>query len=267
MTQYRGPRTQKAIQGFVKRREVPVVTQIEGAMMGQFNRVDDVVVVAYLSKDDATLLEGFRTVARELHRDYVFGHTDDASLAAAENLSVPSIKVFKNADNDHRTLSGTFTSTSLASFLDTAVPTVIRDFSEKQIDTFMQRDKLTVYIFTATDSQATSLRQNLTPLAKKYEKYVVGAIADVSRHGEMATNFLVRFGVEETEMKTPCVVVHAPLNDNVFLYEPGKKIEVVVLEGMLMGILQGKAKSGDVFGKEAADMEGEEGQEGGHDEL
>jgi hypothetical protein len=47
------------------------------------------------------------------------------------------------------------------------------------------------------------------------------------------------------------LVVHAPINDSVFLYRQGRKIERSVVEAMLTTILQGKAKSHQVFGSEA----------------
>jgi hypothetical protein len=53
------------------------------------------------------------------------------------------------------------------------------------------------------------------------------------------------------------------MNDNVFVYRQGTVIERGVVEGMLTKILQGKAKTGEVFGGEAE----EEMQGGGRDEL
>jgi len=61
----------------------------------------------------------------------------------------------------------------------------------------------------------------------------------------------------------PALVVHAPMNDNVFVYRQGRVIERSVVEDMLTRILQGKAKAGEVFGDEAQ----VEKRGGGHDEL
>ncbi|KAF2833559.1 hypothetical protein CC86DRAFT_389765 [Ophiobolus disseminans] len=269
MTRYRGPRTEKAIRDFVKRRELPIVTHIETAQLETLKEINDIVVVAYLPPDSPTLLSIFTSIASQHHFDFVFGYTTSASDASKENLPVPSIKIFKNADDDHRILNGAFTASSLSNFLTTAVPKVIRDFREKDLETFMQRDKLTLYIFTSSEDQACALRTGLTPLAKKYEKYVVFAVADGEKHKEMASNFLARFdaGGVGGGLKMPGVVVHAPLNDNVFMYARGKEIEQEVVESMLVTILQGKARSGDVFGREASDVEEGGREEWGHDEL
>jgi hypothetical protein len=266
VTRYRGPRTVKAISGWVKRRESGVVTRIDGNEVETFKEIDEIVVVAYLPSDDKMLLGEFTAVAAEQHHDYVFAYTTDSSIAKEQGLAVPSVKVFKSADRDHRILSNAFTSASLSSFLATAIPSTIRAFREKDLDAFMQRERLTLYIFAPLDSpRATSLRQKLTPLAKKYEKYVTFVVADAVKHAEMATNLLSRFGEKGKGQHTKTrLAVHAPLNDNVFMYASGKEMEAESVESMIKTILQGKAKSGDVFGSEAADLD-EEGNR--HDEL
>lgn len=266
-TRYRGPRTMQAISGWVKRKELGVITNIDEMGMEAFKEIDEIVVVAQLPSDDKTLLDCFTAVAAQQHQDYVFGYTTDPLIAKDQGLAVPSVKLFKNIDNDHRTLSGAYTSASLSSFLAIAIPSTIRTFREKDLENFMQRDKLTLYIFTSPgSSRATSLLQLLTPLAKKYEKYATFAMADAVKHAEMASKLLSRIDEhnKDQEMETS-IVVHAPLNNNVFMWAHGKKMERDDVESMLKTILQGKAKSGDVFGKDAADLE--EGKENAHDEL
>jgi hypothetical protein len=73
------------------------------------------------------------------------------------------------------------------------------------------------------------------------------------------------FGLE-VEKGFPALVVHAPMNDNVFVYRQGRRIEKGLVEGMLTTVLQGKAKSGEVFGSEAEQLEVVT-QGGRHDEL
>jgi hypothetical protein len=258
MARYRGSRTQNAIKGWINRKELPIVSHVTPEDLEAFTQTDDIVIIAYLPPSSPHLIDTFTSIAQQHHTSHVFGYTTTPSTSA------PSIKVFKNPDADHRLLTGPFTPASLQTFLATAIPPVIRTFREKELEIFMQRDKLTVYIFTPPPPAATTLLRSLTPLAKKYAKFATFAIADSVKQAEMATNFLGRFG-RDGGIKTG-VVVHAPMNDNVFMYQAGRKIEVKELEEMLMTILQGKAKSGDVFGSGAEDGDGDEG-EGGHDEL
>jgi protein disulfide-isomerase A1 len=125
----------------------------------------------------------------------------------------------------------------------------------------MQKDKLTVYIFASTSTSAKTLRHKLTPLAKKFAKYVIFGVADAVEYAPMAQNFGLM-----VEKGFPALVVHAPVNDNVFVYQQGRKIERGSVEAMLTTVLQGKATSNQVFGSEAGVMEAQNREES-HDEL
>lgn len=78
----------------------------------------------------------------------------------------------------------------------------------------------------------------------------------------MAENFGIR-----QDFAFPALAVHAPLNDNVFLYQEGEIIKVDVVEDMLVTILQGKARRGQVFGSEATEIKVDATEFGKHTEL
>jgi hypothetical protein len=102
------------------------------------------------------------------------------------------------------------------------------------------------------------VRRELTPVAKKYEQYTKFGVADAAEYAPTAKNF----GLSEDVF--PALAVHAPLNDEVFLYKQGRSIVGGVVDAMLTSILQGKARSGQVFGEDAP----ETGVASpGHDEL
>lgn len=126
-----------------------------------------------------------------------------------------------------------------------------------------QPGKLTVYIFATTDDEATSLRRELTPVAKKFDKYVTFGVADAVEYSPMAKNFGL------TSNMFPALAVHAPMNDNVFTYHQGRRILAPLVEAMLTTVLQAKAANGQVFGAEAPEMQPVVAQEAveGHDEL
>lgn len=121
-----------------------------------------------------------------------------------------------------------------------------------------------MYIFTADEDEGIAVRKELMPLATKYEKVVKIGVADAVEYSPMAKNF----GLVENTF--PALAVHAPMNDNVFLYKQGKTILAEIVEAMLTTILQAKAKPGEVFGEDAPDVD-DEGAKGidssRHDEL
>ncbi|KAH7094497.1 hypothetical protein FB567DRAFT_510344 [Paraphoma chrysanthemicola] len=268
MTRYRGPRTKRAFQSFIKKRELPVLSHISSNEIETFQKSDDIVIIASLHPNQESLLTTFSIIAARHHLRYIFAYTTiDAQT------SVPTITCYKNTDNDHRTLTGAFTEADLESFLATSTPSVIKTFREKDLETFMQRDKLTCYIFLALDDDdliATTLRRGITPLAKKYEKYITFALAALPKHAEMAGNFGAQINTQAEDAKgrgAPVLLVHAPMNDNVFYFQQGKKVSADAVEDMLTRILQGKAQNGQVLGQDAEDWEDVAGEEVMHDEL
>ena len=52
------------------------------------------------------------------------------------------------------------------------------------------------------------------------------------------------------------MVVHAPMNDNLFFWGRGRDVKRDGVEDMLMTILEGRAVRGQVFGGGAEDAEG-----------
>jgi protein disulfide-isomerase A1 len=256
---YRGPRTRKAIHSFIKKRELPILTELERKDM-QFRRVDSIVFIAMLAPDDDMHLKTFSAIAEKHHSDFVFGYTTDVSVAQKENVEPPSIICYRNNDRDNILLEGAFTFRDVENFLFTAKHRIIQHFHEKDIESFMQQNKLTAYIFLR-DPEDIRARRELAPIAKKYEKYVTFATVDTGRYEKMPQNFGIEMKGEQA------LVVHAPMNDNVFFYKQSKKIEVEVVEKMVETILHGKASAGQVFGEEAGDLEEEYEGARRHDEL
>jgi hypothetical protein len=264
-TRYRGPRRIQDIQSFIKKRELPFLSEIKD-LESDIRHIDSIVFVAYLASSNKDLLETYTAVAQKHHHDFVFGYTTNPTFTTdVGKTSAPSIICYRNLDADTLVLSAPFTFSDVENFIATAKNSHIKSFRERDIETFMQPSKLTVYIFTSPSLPSdTSLRHTLTPLAQTYSQFVIFAIVDLSRYPDMPANF----GIKEMQGDT-ALSVHAPGNDQIFKYAQGKKIERGVVEDMLVTILQGRAVDGQVFGEGAGNEDdGGEGEiEGGHDEL
>ncbi|KAJ4365113.1 hypothetical protein N0V83_008731 [Neocucurbitaria cava] len=262
VTRYRGRRTKNAIRSFATKHELPVLIHIQPHDFQALKTIDDIVVVAYLKPDQEELLQTFRDVAESHNQKFVFGYVTDAAIADAEAVTVPSIVCYKNLDGDNKSLSGHFSEADVESFLIAASTYAVKEFRERDMEDFMLPNKLTTYIFTASEDDAIAVRHELTPLATKYDKFVTFAITDTHEYAAMAQNFGVNM-----DLALPALVVHAPVNDNIFSYQQGKRMVADVVEAMLTTILHGKATSGQVFGGEAPDMEEDIGSSTIHSEL
>ncbi|KAF2662272.1 hypothetical protein K491DRAFT_646205 [Lophiostoma macrostomum CBS 122681] len=272
VVRYRGKKSVSGLRSFAVRYSLPRLSHVSSHTtdeLERFKKVDDVVVVAFLraasghgdGEQGAMLLETYKEVAEERYTDFVFGYVDDDDVAQKEGVAVPSIVCYKNADGDHKSLAGAFTKEDVEDMLEQCSKDVIGEFQERNMEEYLVKNKLALYIFAANEDEAMTARRELTPLAKKYNQYVKMGVADAYEYGPMAKNF----GLGEE--KWPAVAVHAPMNDNIFVYRQGKKILAEEAEAMLMTILQGKADNGQVFGEDADDV-GDAVESGSdHDEL
>ncbi|KAF2707090.1 hypothetical protein K504DRAFT_383805 [Pleomassaria siparia CBS 279.74] len=257
---YRGRRTKNAMRSFVKKHELPVMTQVVPSTLADMKKIDDMVVIAYLRPDQKALLDIFQSFAQRHYHDFVFGYSTDMATADAEGLAMPAVVCYKNTDGDDKVMNGHFQEIDLDAFL-SAVSTkdVIGEFNERTMDAFMAPGKLAAYLFASTEDDQFAIRRELTPIAKRYAKFVTFGIADAFEYGPMAANFGLKGD------KFPALAIHAPMNDNVFVYRQGRKIQAATVEAMLTTILQAKATSGQIFGDDAPKMR--EPGEDGHDEL
>lgn len=260
-TRYRGPRTPRALLSFLKKRELPILTRLKDGEE-RFRQIDDIVFLAILDESDKAHFDTYSAIAHKHHLDYVFAYTTDPLVAKRDEVRAPTVLCHRNKDGDTIALSGAFTEADVEDFVRKSRDSVIKEFREKDMEIFMQRDKLTVYLFTRSAEAARTLRHKLVDVAKKLSTYVTFTTVDVGRYPEMPGNF-------GTEMRGEMgVVVHAPLNDGLFFWGRGREVEREGVEDMLMTILEGRAVGGQVFGKEEGGKEDAGGVvREGHDEL
>ncbi|KAF1921843.1 thioredoxin-like domain-containing protein [Ampelomyces quisqualis] len=243
----------------MKKRELPVLSHLQVNDMN-FRRIDSIVFIAMLAPDDTHHLSIFTSAAQTHHFQFAFGHTTDPSIPAEEKVQTPSILCYRNDDGDSLLLSGPFTQRDVDKFLVASSTSVMKTFHEKNVEQYMQRDKLTAYIFLRNPDES-QVGRDLGLVAKKYDGVVIFAAVDLSRYAEMPGNFGIHVRGDEA------LVVHAPGNDQIFYFKQGKKIGGKEVEDMLVTILQGKASEGQIFGEGAEDVHEREGDEGAHDEL
>ncbi|KAF2117642.1 thioredoxin-like domain-containing protein [Lophiotrema nucula] len=262
---YRGRRTKDALKSFIIKWEYRALAKIEKNQISEFKELDDYIMIAYLPPDQDYPLELYRSVASKYSRTLIFGYSTDPEIAATEkDVGVPGIKCYRNTDGAHQWMNGPYSESNIEQFIETCTqPPLIGQFTERNMEEYMQRGKLSVYIFVTNDDDATRVRKELTPLATKFQQIAKVGVADAIEYGPMAKNFGLLDDV------FPALVVHAPHNDHVFLYKQGRRILASVFEDMVTTILNARAVNGQVFGEEAPVMNERDksSKTGNHDEL
>jgi protein disulfide-isomerase A1 len=102
------------------KQQLPAVSLLTPDTLEEFKTTDKVVVVAYISADDKTSNQTYTALAESLRDEYIFGATNDASLAKAEGVKQPAIVLYKDFDEGKSTFTETFDEEAVTKFIKTA---------------------------------------------------------------------------------------------------------------------------------------------------
>ena len=107
------------------KQSLPAVSVLTKDTIEEFKTADKVVLVAYFEADDKTSNSSFSEVAEALRDSYLFGATNDATLAKAEGVKQPSIVLYKAFDEGKVTYDGKFEKEAIESFTKVAATPLV----------------------------------------------------------------------------------------------------------------------------------------------
>jgi protein disulfide-isomerase A1 len=102
------------------KQSLPAVSTLTTETLEEFKTADKVVLVAYFAADDNASNTTFSTAADAMRDDYIFGATNDATLAKAEGVKQPSIVLYKDFDEGKNVFDQKFEIDAITQFAQTA---------------------------------------------------------------------------------------------------------------------------------------------------
>lgn len=106
-----------SILAFLQRQAMPAVAEITLESFQNFKSSFDTIAVAYLDEFDDAARKSFICLAEDMHDDLVFGVTSDRDLAAAEDVGIPTIVVYKSVAEQKTVLYNNLSQETMAKFL------------------------------------------------------------------------------------------------------------------------------------------------------
>lgn len=100
----------------------------------------------------------------------------------------------------------------------------------------LQTGKSLVYIFALTESERSTFRAALSPVAKKYKEFLSFATIDALEYGHMAQTLGLESGV------FPALALKNPSFGQVFPYAQRRSITAEAVESFILDIAQGRAE-------------------------
>jgi protein disulfide-isomerase A1 len=104
---------------------LPAVSVLSTETLEEFKTADKVVLVAFFEADDKASNATYGEVAESMRDDYLFGATNDATLAEAEGIKRPGIVLYKSFDEGKTTFEEKFDKEAISTFAKTAATPLV----------------------------------------------------------------------------------------------------------------------------------------------
>ncbi|KAK5048181.1 hypothetical protein LTR84_005851 [Exophiala bonariae] len=201
---YTGARKAPAIVSYMTKQGLPAVSLLTAETIEEFKTTDKVVVVAYIASDDKAANHTYTALAESLRDDYIFGATNDATLAKAEGAKQPSIVLYKDFDEGKNVYDAAFEDAAITKFIKTAATPLIGEVGPETYAGYIGAGIPLAYIFAETPEERTSLAETLKPVAEKHKGVINFAVIDAKAFGAHAGNLNLptdkfpSFAIQET---------------------------------------------------------------------
>ncbi|KAI1142969.1 protein disulfide isomerase [Hypoxylon sp. FL0543] len=204
ITPYTGQRKAGAITSYMIKQSLPAVSLLTPETLEDFKTADKVVLVAYIDASDKASNETYTKIAEKFRDSYLFGATNDATLAEAEGVKAPAIVLYKQFDEGKATFTDKFEEEAIENFAKVASTPLIGEVGPDTYSGYMSAGIPLAYIFSETAEERKSLGDALKPIAEKYRGKINFATIDASAFGAHAGNLNLKtdkfpsFAIQET---------------------------------------------------------------------
>jgi protein disulfide-isomerase A1 len=119
------------------KQSLPAVSMLSAENLEDFKTLDKIVIIGYFGTDDKASNETFTAVAESLRDSYLFGGTNDVALAKAEEVSQPSIVLYKGFDERRNVFDGKFDQEDITNFIKTASTPLVGEIGPETYSGYM----------------------------------------------------------------------------------------------------------------------------------
>lgn len=167
---------------------LPAISFVTSENFDSFSKSDKVVIIGFFAADDTKSNQTFAALADAQRDDFLFGATNDAALAKAQDVEVPAVVMYKEYDDPKVVKSGAFEQAALQAWTKQSAVPVLGEVGPDTYAGYMESGLPLAYIFVATDEEKTKLSEELLAVAGKYRGKVNFATIDASKFGGHANN-------------------------------------------------------------------------------
>ena len=170
------------------KQSLPAVSLVTVENFDTFAKSDKVVIVGFFEADDTTSNQTFTAVANVQRDDFIFGATNDASLAESQGVKLPGVVLYKTYDEGKDIYAGEFELESLKAWTKQSAVPLMGEVGPETYTGYMESGLPLAYIFVDSEADKKRLGEELTPVAAKFQGRVNFATIDAIQFGGHAGN-------------------------------------------------------------------------------
>ncbi|KAI1779807.1 protein disulfide isomerase [Hypoxylon cercidicola] len=234
ITPYTGQRKAAAITSYMIKQSLPAVSLLTSETFEDFKTADKVVLVAYIDSSDKASNETYSKIAEKLRDSYLFGATNDASLAEAEGVKAPTLVLYKQFDEGKATFTDKFEEDAIEEFAKVASTPLIGEVGPDTYSGYMSAGIPLAYIFSETAEERKELGDALKPIAEKFRGKINFATIDASSFGAHAGNLNLKTD------KFPSFAIQETVKNQKFPFDQEKEITYDAISAFVEDFSAGK---------------------------
>jgi protein disulfide-isomerase A1 len=215
------------------KQSLPAVSVLDKNSHGEFTKADKVVLVAYFEADDKETNATYSQVAETLRDSYLFGATNDASLAEAAGVKAPALVLYKSFDEGKNVFDGKFEVEKIVEFAKVSATPLIGEVGPETYSGYMEAGIPLAYIFTDKEEDKTKFSGFVEPLAKKFKGKINFATIDAAAFGAHAQNL-------NLEQKWPAFSIQETVKNQKFPFDQANELTEKALTQFIEDFAAGK---------------------------
>lgn len=218
------------------KQSLPAVSILSKDTLEDFKTQDKVVLVAYFEPTDKESNKTFSEVAEKLRDNYLFGASSDAALAKSEDVTFPSVVLYKSFDEGKSVFTKSFDAEAIEQFAKTASIPLIGEVGPETYAGYMATGIPLAYIFAETEEERTSLSTLLKSIAEKHRGAISFATIDAKSFGAHAGNLNLKAD------QFPAFAIQDTVNNKKYPYDQEAEITEATIAKFVDEFVAGKVE-------------------------
>ncbi|EED23592.1 protein disulfide isomerase Pdi1, putative [Talaromyces stipitatus ATCC 10500] len=231
---YPGARKSGALVSYMIKQSLPAVSPVTEANLEEFKTLDKIVIVGYIPSDSKKVNEVFNSLAESERDNFLFGASDDAAVAKAEEVEQPSIVLYKDFDEKKAVYTGPFDSESILAWITTASTPLVGEVGPETYAKYMKAGIPLAYIFAETPEEREQFAEEFRPIAEQHRGKINIATIDAKAFGAHAGNLNLDPSI------FPAFAIQDPEKNTKFPWDQTKDIKAKEIGEFIQDVLDGK---------------------------